>query len=300
MRPEPKILFLAFLLSFCLPLHLFSAEGSNGPNGVGFGSDLSQIMAFIRDGSIERAKAEITIRLDVNPNDPEAPLLRELQRDPEGIYQQYLRVGKGAPVVQQKFNAYDVEGARRELKKLVEENPKVFELSKEFRFGLGTFEDLTNVINDPAVFKTTAIVATRQNYERMACKNNLKQIGLAIRVWALDNQDRYPFAVPGANGGTMELRHTGANGYDDHAFKHFIVLSNELNTPKILVCPSDTNKTIAANFSSLGAENISYQLRSGPEISDEHPNEILARCPIHHHILRCDGSVMNGSREDQR
>ena len=36
------------------------------------------------------------------------------------------------------------------------------------------------------------------------CCNNLKQIGLAFRIWAGDNNDKYPMSVFLTNGGAME------------------------------------------------------------------------------------------------
>ena len=42
-------------------------------------------------------------------------------------------------------------------------------------------------------------------------------------------------------------------------FTHFMVMSNELSTPKILVCPNDQRRTAAANFwPALADANISY------------------------------------------
>src|ERR1041385_4057709 len=55
------------------------------------------------------------------------------------------------------------------------------------------------------------------------CVNNIRQIGLSWRVWEGDNNDKYPMQVPETNGGTMEFI-TGPN-----AFRHFQVMSNELN-----------------------------------------------------------------------
>src|SRR5690349_9564538 len=69
---------------------------------------------------------------------------------------------------------------------------------------------------------------------RIQCVNNLKQIGLATRVWEGDNNDKYPTAVSVTNGGAMELM-TGPN-----AWKFFQVMSNELSTPKVLLCPKET------------------------------------------------------------
>ena len=55
------------------------------------------------------------------------------------------------------------------------------------------------------------------------------------------------------NGGTLGL----ANGRT--AWVNFYVMSNELSTPKILHCPSDTSAITATNFSiGFGNRNISY------------------------------------------
>jgi prepilin-type processing-associated H-X9-DG protein len=80
--------------------------------------------------------------------------------------------------------------------------------------------------------------------------NNLKQTGVAFRTWALDYGDKYPAQVSVTNGGTMELVDTGT------VWPHFSVMSNELSTPKILVCPEDVARQhwTAATFGS-GAPN---------------------------------------------
>jgi prepilin-type processing-associated H-X9-DG protein len=82
--------------------------------------------------------------------------------------------------------------------------------------------------------------------QRINCVNNLKQIGVAFRTWALDNSDKYPAQVSITNGGTMELVDSGI------VWPHFSVMSNELSTPKILVCPEDVARTrwTAATFGS--------------------------------------------------
>lgn len=85
------------------------------------------------------------------------------------------------------------------------------------------------------------------------CASNLKQIGLAFKTWSLDNGDRFPMSVPTKEGGTMELG-GGAN-----AFAHFSVMSNELSTPKVLVCPEDKKRMWATNFDSdLNNFKLSY------------------------------------------
>jgi hypothetical protein len=85
--------------------------------------------------------------------------------------------------------------------------------------------------------------------------HNLKNVGLAFRVFAIDNHDFFPMALSTNEGGTKEIIETGA------VFRHFQALSNELATPKILVCPMDADRwtkqatSFVNNFSDA---NISY------------------------------------------
>ena len=123
------------------------------------------------------------------------------------------------------------------------------------------------------------------------CVNQLKQIGLAIRTWAIDNDGRFPFNVSTNAGGTQELCIRGSDGFDANAAAHFQVMSNELSTARYLVCPADSSKRPASNFVKLRPANISYLLRTGPNVEETHPEEVLARCPIHGNVLLCDGSV---------
>jgi hypothetical protein len=57
--------------------------------------------------------------------------------------------------------------------------------------------------------------------------------------------------VSTSNGDTKEFD-TGAD-----TFRHFQVMSNELSTPKILICPSDT-RSATYNFAHLKNQNVSY------------------------------------------
>ena len=94
-----------------------------------------------------------------------------------------------------------------------------------------------------------ALASAKRKAQRINCVNNLKQDGLAFRLWEGDNGDKYPMAVSTNKNGTME--------YAADVFRHFQVMSNELSTPKILVCPAD-NRTAAASFARLKNQNVSY------------------------------------------
>src|SRR5437773_7591870 len=93
------------------------------------------------------------------------------------------------------------------------------------------------------------------------CVNNLKQVGLSFRQWALDNGDRNPMQVADASGGASS--HVGVRTVagtqlaSKGVFAMFMVMSNELNTPKIVICPSEQNSTrqIATSFGGIGGAN---------------------------------------------
>ena len=88
---------------------------------------------------------------------------------------------------------------------------------------------------------------------RIQCVNNLKQTGLAFRVWAGDQTARFPMQLSATNGGTMEFT-TGLNAY-----KHFQIMSNELSTPKVLICPADPDRWVTiTNFNFMNNSNISF------------------------------------------
>lgn len=88
---------------------------------------------------------------------------------------------------------------------------------------------------------------------RISCQNNLKQIGLSLRIWLGDNGDKIPMQVSITNGGTREYIGT------TETFRHFQVMSNELGTPRIVFCPADTKRKNGANFSSdFNNSRVSY------------------------------------------
>jgi competence protein ComGC len=105
---------------------------------------------------------------------------------------------------------------------------------------------------------------------RNQCVNNLKQIGLAYRVWEGDHGNNYPMFVSETNGGSMEFT-TGPN-----AWRHFQVMSNELSTPKILLCPADNDQRTryATNFANLRNSQISYFV--GIVSNETNPQMILS------------------------
>ena len=102
------------------------------------------------------------------------------------------------------------------------------------------------------------LAAAKHKSSRTGCVQNLQRIGLAYRIWESDNGDRFPMGISVTNGGSMEAVQMG------DVATTFQVMSNELSTPKILVCTGsgidrgDTSRTYAIDFSKVSNSNISY------------------------------------------
>jgi len=95
------------------------------------------------------------------------------------------------------------------------------------------------------------MAAHRVRCSPIGCTSNLKQIGLACRLWSNDNSDEFPWVSTNAAG-------SRAFANSPQVFQHFAALSNELVTPMVLVCPTDTQRIKARNFTQLSNTNLSY------------------------------------------
>jgi prepilin-type processing-associated H-X9-DG protein len=98
-----------------------------------------------------------------------------------------------------------------------------------------------------------ALAAAKKKSSRLGCVGNLKQVGIAFRLWEGDNGDKYPMQVVLTNSETMNWVTNGS------AYLLWQTMSNELSTPKILHCPNDQQRTSAMSFSEgFSDANISY------------------------------------------
>ena len=100
-----------------------------------------------------------------------------------------------------------------------------------------------------------ALARAKAKAQRISCTNSLKQVGLAFRTWAIDNDGNMPMAVAGNAGGASNHRGVYANGTLQSTsfgpFGFFMCMSNELTTPKVLFCPSEaesSSRQVASTF----------------------------------------------------
>ena len=113
-----------------------------------------------------------------------------------------------------------------------------------------------------------ALARAKQNAQRVQCVNNLKQIGIAVRLYADAHNNVWP----------TDLKS----------------IARELGNPLPLKCPADTHVTAATSVSTVSDDNISYEMvTSGTPKADD----VLVRCPIHNNILLGDGSVQMQRRQ---
>ncbi len=119
----------------------------------------------------------------------------------------------------------------------------------------------------------------RAKASRIQCVNNLKNVGLALRIFAADHAGTFPAALSATNGGFQEPL-TDAN----QLWRHWLVVTSQLASPKLLLCPADKRRVAAAAFAPAtnlpsqfvfsGNHQLSYFL--GLHASETMPQSLLA------------------------
>lgn len=128
-----------------------------------------------------------------------------------------------------------------------------------------------------------ALARAKQKAQRIQCVNNQKQQGVAYRIWAGDNQDRYPQQTGTAQGGWLDTNGmgTGIGNAGHFVYLNWLVMADDVGqSPKVLACPSDerspdsdfksTNSNPKGTF---GNQNISFFVGMGA--NENYPLSIL-------------------------
>jgi prepilin-type N-terminal cleavage/methylation domain-containing protein/prepilin-type processing-associated H-X9-DG protein len=121
-----------------------------------------------------------------------------------------------------------------------------------------------------------ALAKAKARAQRINCVSNMKQIGVALRLYANDNDSKYP-AVTNVPAGNPLV------------WTNFAVSGNELSSPKVLICPSDGDRPANASgkiaptdfsvntngFANSQHQNGSLSYFYGVEADETKPNMIL-------------------------
>ncbi len=108
--------------------------------------------------------------------------------------------------------------------------------------------------------------------DRIACVNNLKNLGLALRTFSSDHGDKWPMDLSVTNHGTREWVTDPSQ-----LWRHWLSQSNELSTPRMLLCPADRERQAAKPLTwaqITDNSHLSYFL--GLDAREDNPQSILA------------------------
>lgn len=126
-----------------------------------------------------------------------------------------------------------------------------------------------------------ALAKAKAKAARIKCTNNLKQVGLGFKVFANDHDDRIPYRVPQAEylaaapgvftaSANPSLGPTSWNvgavwANSPLVWQHFMAMSNELGSAKILTCPGDKNKlnNMKADFTTSATSGYNVPSAAG-------------------------------------
>ena len=123
-----------------------------------------------------------------------------------------------------------------------------------------------------------ALAKAKAKAQRINCVSNIKQIGLSFRMWSNDHNQRFPWQ--GAQKDGFATSTDNLDPTDPLAvWRQFQWVSNELTSPKVLVCNSD-NRSKSSNWDETdndqgytGNNNLSYFY--GRDADEGKPQTIL-------------------------
>ena len=115
-----------------------------------------------------------------------------------------------------------------------------------------------------------ALAKAKANAQRIACVNNMKQLGLAARIWSNDHDGKFPPDLASMSAGLV--------------------------SPRVLICPADGRHIPATTWATFGPQNATYDYLE-PGIEEKNAvGTVVFQCPIHGNTTLGDGSVQAGSQ----
>ena len=115
----------------------------------------------------------------------------------------------------------------------------------------------------------------RVKAQRIKCSSNLKQVALAFKMFAGDQDEKLPWEVYSAR---------NPDGARQQVWQYFQAISNELGSAKILMCPGDVVRqpNRSSDFTdgmdglaNSNRQNLAVSYFLGTSVSSNQPNAIL-------------------------
>ena len=120
-----------------------------------------------------------------------------------------------------------------------------------------------------AVILTGCASPERRRTESIRCGNYMVSIGYTALIWADDRDGYLPSDI--------------------------LSMTTELGTPRILHCPGDHSRHVAANWASFTLSQSSYEIVTAHlRVGDT--NGVFLRCKVHGHLGYADATVFDGVR----
>ena len=137
-----------------------------------------------------------------------------------------------------------------------------------------------------------ALARAKQKAQRISCINNMKQVGIAYRIWSNDNGDRFPAQQTESLGGWSANATSSTTSAAQFMFLNYSIMANEMGqSAKVVECPSDDRQANTnfyypsavtfpqpgipkeTTYGSFNNTNISYWV--GPGANDTYPQGLL-------------------------
>jgi prepilin-type processing-associated H-X9-DG protein len=111
------------------------------------------------------------------------------------------------------------------------------------------------------------LAAGKRRAMNMNCISIVKGISFSFRIWEVDHNNEYPMSYS-TNSGVLVWPVT------TNVAEYFRILTNEISTPKLLICPADRKHIPATNWTTdFNNSHISYFLNENA--NEAYPQEVM-------------------------